>query len=622
MAGKSKGKAKGQESWEDKMARVAKERKEAEDYAVYMAGVCDRHTDASTWWAPQGSQAKGSGKGKGSGKTSSPSAAAQKEIKRLKQELSDAKNKRGRSTTPKGTPKGQRTRSRSKSRDRSASATSATSSNGSGKVVNKLTKEQRAERNAAKKKKRQEARRAKQQPAAPEDNDGAPDDPPAKQTRLCTRCAYKGTYASSVKCFGCKKPFPPEAPHGVSAAPAAPAVAPKTPSPAAAASISALQTIQEEAKARAAALAPAAKPKVSFNAPAPTPALASPAAGSAASSHNAAAAPMSIDLTTADTGLDNARKLTTLRAQKAKYDAQCAEFHAAPTVQAAIAALSKGLDQQIADLLEKQQGELEPHQLGLVLSQRQRELSEAMQRTAEWETAAAAKLDEHDQRATSIAKDFALAVQAALDAQQQSATALAAERSDLVVALEAQITKAKEGQEAAKQLMDVLQSQINALSPEVEEEADAVASPLLRPTATPVVPAIIPMAHIPEQKPVEEGDMAIFALASRVLDHHAIQDRDFPLSFENVGLPRQQVAKMVGAPIWTHHFPLEQPERSARIPRRMLGALKVAMTRLALSTQACADIEDTAVSSAIAAAAQAHEDRLADSAQGHSLEPY
>ena len=180
--------------------------------------------------------------------------------------------------------------------------------------------------------------------------------------------------------------------------------------------LSALQTIQEEAKARAAALAPAAKPKVYFNAPAPSPALASPAAGSVASSHNAAAAPMSIDLTTADTGLDNARKLTTLRAQKAKYDAQCAEFHAAPTVQAAIAALSKGLDQQIADLLEKQQGELEPHQLGLVLSQRQRELSEAMQRTAEWETAAAAKLDEHDQRATSIANDFALAVQAALDA--------------------------------------------------------------------------------------------------------------------------------------------------------------------------------------------------------------
>ena len=129
------------------------------------------------------------------------------------------------------------------------------------------------------------------------------------------------------------------------------------------------------------------------------------------------------------------------------------------------------------------------------------------------------------------------------------------------------------------------------------------------------------MAHIPEQKPVEEADMAIFALASRVLDHHTIQDRDFPLSFENVGLPRQSVARMVGSPIWTHHFPLEQPERSARIPRRMLGALKVAMTRLALSTQACADVEDSAVANTISAAAIAHDAWMADPQRSH-VDPY
>jgi hypothetical protein len=132
------------------------------------------------------------------------------------------------------------------------------------------------------------------------------------------------------------------------------------------------------------------------------------------------------------------------------------------------------------------------------------------------------------------------------------------------------------------------------------------------------------MAQIPVQTPIEDGDLPIFAFAARVLDHHAIQDRDFPLSFENVGLPRQSVAKMVGATIWTHHFPSEQPNRAARIPRRMLGALKVAMTRLALCTQACAEIEDSRVAGAIEAAAKSHDAWLAEPSAGqHSqADPY
>jgi hypothetical protein len=174
---------------------------------------------------------------------------------------------------------------------------------------------------------------------------------------------------------------------------------------------------------------------------------------------------------------------------------------------------------------------------------------------------------------------------------------------------------------AAQQLMDTLQEQINAMSSAEEGEMDADATPPPR-QPIPVI-EVRPMAVLPVAKPVEEGDLPHYAFAARVLDHHAIQDQDFPLSIGDIGLPRASLALLVGADLWTQHFPGDAPDRSARLPRRLLGAIKVAMTRLALSTQACAEVEEARVTGVVAAAAKAYDEwRAEPNAAQPSQEPY
>ena len=279
---------------------------------------------------------------------------------------------------------------------------------------------------------------------------------------------------------------------------------------------------------------------------------------------------------------------------------------------------------QIAELLVKQQGELEPHQLGFILSQRQKELSEAMQRTKEAEAAAESKIEQHDSKASSIDDDFAKAVQAAVDARTQAAAAMAVERKEMVTALNVEISSARTAMAMAQQLMDSVQDQINSLSEEDSTEESTEAARLTRESSSPITPITVkPMATLPEAKPVEEADLPYFAFAARVLDHHSMQDKDFPLTIGDIGLPRASLATMVGADLWTQYFPGAAPERTARVPRRLLGAIKVAITRMALTTQAFSEAEEDKASSVVTAAAKAFDDWQAEPSAGqHALAPY
>ena len=68
-------------------------------------------------------------------------------------------------------------------------------------------------------------------------------------------------------------------------------------------------------------------------------------------------------------------------------------------------------------------------------------------------------------------------------------------------------------------------------------------------------------------------------------------DEDSPLSFGALGLGHTVVAKIVG--------PAEPPGKTTFINRRVLGAVKVGLCRLALCTQACEAVENAKVQSRV-----------------------
>ena len=63
----------------------------------------------------------------------------------------------------------------------------------------------------------------------------------------------------------------------------------------------------------------------------------------------------------------------------------------------------------------------------------------------------------------------------------------------------------------------------------------------------------------------------------------------------------------MGTEIWTHAFPAEPPTLPSFVPRRVLGALKVAMTRLAIAHDVLQAVEDAKITSAVGIAAAAYD---------------
>jgi len=385
-----------------------------------------------------------------------------------------------------------------------------------------------------------------------------------------------------------------------------------TPSAAETAAVSTLQTLQQAAAARYTAFTAAVKHKVSFVAggadpPPPPP----PPAMMATPATTTAAVPMDTD--TAAAALAASRMLAARRTQRAQLESQRAALTDFPELQMAYDTQLTLLDTQLHDLLEAQQGALEPHQLGLLVAQRQKETSEARRAATNLEAAATAQLVAHDTRTAAVNKDYEQAVRDAIQAQEAATKAMAEERTTLRASLDAQLTQTKNAHTAAAKRLESAQAALTAQTAE-EEDEDAVEDDTARgglgPKETKRVPTagqILPMAELPKPKTIADEDLPAYALTVRVLDHHSIQDRDFPLSFSCLGIKHQAVAMIVGADVWTAAFPTTPPSTTDFIPRRVLGALKVGMTRLALAQEALQRVEDASVTSAIDAAAAAYD---------------
>ena len=111
------------------------------------------------------------------------------------------------------------------------------------------------------------------------------------------------------------------------------------------------------------------------------------------------------------------------------------------------------------------------------------------------------------------------------------------------------------------------------------------------------------MVTLPTPTPIAEEDLPAYALAMSVLDHHQMQDVSFPLHYADVGLDRNIIAKLVGPTIWTAAYPLEPPRADHNFPKRVLGALRVALTRLAIDQETRNGVTTETVDGIINAAA-------------------
>ena len=74
-----------------------------------------------------------------------------------------------------------------------------------------------------------------------------------------------------------------------------------------------------------------------------------------------------------------------------------------------------------------------------------------------------------------------------------------------------------------------------------------------------------------------------------------MQDVEFPLAFSNVPLPHTTIAKLVGAQLWTDAYPAGAPKAAEFINRRILGALKVAVNRMAIAHEAFDKVDEAKV---------------------------
>ena len=75
------------------------------------------------------------------------------------------------------------------------------------------------------------------------------------------------------------------------------------------------------------------------------------------------------------------------------------------------------------------------------------------------------------------------------------------------------------------------------------------------------------------------------------------------------------MAKIVGTTIWTECYPTEAPKPTDFINRRVLGALKVGLNRMAIAAKASDDVEEQKVADLLKTAGEAYDDWRASKAR-------
>jgi hypothetical protein len=166
-------------------------------------------------------------------------------------------------------------------------------------------------------------------------------------------------------------------------------------------------------------------------------------------------------------------------------------------------------------------------------------------------------------------------------------------------------------------------AKIQQLETQLKGAADAAqAAAAAAPATVPATPStVLAMPKLPPPKVVEEAEMENFALTLQVLEHHAIQDTAFPMYYKYLAIRPIQVAKVVGCPIWTQFYPKEAPKPEEIIPRRLLGALNVAMARLAICSEAYASVPADKVQEAVDNSATTYND-YRNTKAGSEVAPY
>ena len=92
-----------------------------------------------------------------------------------------------------------------------------------------------------------------------------------------------------------------------------------------------------------------------------------------------------------------------------------------------------------------------------------------------------------------------------------------------------------------------------------------------------------PLPKLPTPAAPGETDIPHLAKALEMLDLHQCQDVVFPLRYSAVGLDPKMVAEFVGQEEWVPMYADKMPGDDADIPPRILGCLRMALSRAALS---------------------------------------
>ena len=481
MGGKGKGKngAKGAEgksgeTFDQKTKRLDKEIQAAvktqnKEEMDYLWKTKDKHLSSTQWWPPADTS---KGKGKGKGKFATETAKVQalrSEIKQLKEKKnadssdssSSAAGNRSSSSGDKDAANGggsSRRRSRSRERRSASRTTSRASSSGRARSTSVKFLTDSQQKNQERKKAKEERKRLEKEQAGTTDGDQKP-------TRVCPECYFKGTYASSLKCFKCKVPFggqpvpTPQPPPKLSEAWSS------TTNKAAA---SALEDIHKQALvhlkgfAQAQPTPPPPPAPPPLNGAAATPAVPQVAGSSTTpgvSAQPATSAP-TIALTDADAAADEegAKQLIALKERRAatleqlKLDTEDLDW------QAALKARLDRVNRELEALLAKRQAGLEPHQLGQVLSKKQLQASEAAKAATDLEKAAQESLAALDKEAADLQAKYDGHIELLRTAKVKAQENSAAERTALQTTLKVKLDEALEHKALTQRLLDTAQA--------------------------------------------------------------------------------------------------------------------------------------------------------------------
>ena len=259
-----------------------------------------------------------------------------------------------------------------------------------------------------------------------------------RETQICPLCTYTHTYASSAKCHHCKVAFlAPRVPAPQAAAPP-PKAAAVAVSPLEEAALATLSVLQSRTFAVVAAGTQPGPP-----APAPPPAVLPVLPGAAPP---AVPPPPTPSVADAEQAADfaEAKLLMALRAKKLEAEKQRDIFKDSPDVHGALQRRATELEAEVSALLAKRQLAMAPHQLGVVLGQRQLSLSTAQQHFATRDAAAKVQVEAFDLKAKEIDAGFLQEIVRVTEAQKAQRDGFAAQRTTLCDQINAELLTAKE----------------------------------------------------------------------------------------------------------------------------------------------------------------------------------